>query len=83
MTSGFVVDRQYANLKTLYNRHRRWSAEGTWAGIHKELRCGCDQTPKGSGFAQGMRVDSTVVRVHQRAASASYSPRRIWPSSPP
>jgi transposase len=57
----------FGNWKTVYNRHRRWSADGTWARIVAELRRGCDQ---GEGRAWTVAVDSTVVRAHQHAAGA-------------
>lgn len=34
----------YGHWKTVYHRHRRWSADGTWVGILAELRRGCDQS---------------------------------------
>jgi transposase len=64
----------YGNCKTVDNRHRRWSAEGTWGQILDELRRGCDQSAQGSadpGWAVG--TDSTVVRAHQHAAGARRS----------
>lgn len=33
----------YWNWKTVYNRHRRWSGDGTWARILDELRRDADQ----------------------------------------
>jgi transposase len=57
----------FGNWKTVYNRHRRWSADGTWARIVAELRRGCDQA-EGQGWT--VAVDSTVVRAHQHAAGA-------------
>ena len=33
----------YGNRKTVYNRHRRWSGDGTWERILDELRRGADQ----------------------------------------
>lgn len=44
------LPRCYGNWKTVYNQHRRWSAEGTWTEIRDELRRGCDRS------AQGTRV---------------------------
>jgi transposase len=64
----------YGNWKTVYNRHRRWSAEGTWGQILDKLRCGCDQNAQGDtdpGWTVG--TDSTVVRAHQHAAGARRS----------
>ena len=57
----------FGNWKTVYNRHRRWSLDGTWASILTSLRAGCDE-PEGSDWTVG--VDSTVVRAHQHAAGA-------------
>jgi transposase len=44
----------YGNWKTVYNRHRRWSLDGTWENILDRLRVGCDE-------AEG--ADWTVKRV--------------------
>jgi transposase len=59
--------------KTVYNRHRRWSLDGTWAKILGQLRAGCDEA-EGKGWA--VSADSTVVRAHQHAAGA----RRTLPA---
>lgn len=61
----------YGNGKTVDNRHRRWSADGTWAGILGELRRGCDEGEAGEWT---VGVDSTVVRAHQHAAGARRHP---------
>ncbi|MGH9248615.1 MAG: IS5 family transposase [Acidimicrobiales bacterium] len=61
----------YGNWKTVYNRHRRWSADGTWVRVLDELRRGCDRRGDGQ-WAVG--VDSTVVRAHQHAAGARRRP---------
>ena len=66
----------FGNWKTVYNRHRRWSLDGTWAAILDSLRAGCDQ-PEGEGWAVG--VDSTVVRAHQHAAGARKVPAQDMP----
>jgi transposase len=57
----------YGNWKTVYNRHRRWSGDGTWERIVDELRCGADQD-QGQDWAVG--IDAGVVRAHQHAAGA-------------
>ena len=62
----------YGHWKTIYHRHRRWSADGTWARILDELRCGCDQDADAEEWSVG--VDSTVVRAHQHAAGARHVP---------
>ena len=57
----------YGNWKTVYNRHRRWSADGIWDEILPGLGRGCDQD-EDREWALG--VDSTVTRAHQHAAGA-------------
>lgn len=60
----------YGCWKTVYNRHRRWSADGTWAHVLSELQRGCDQ-----GEDQWVvAIDSTVVRAHHHAAGARHTP---------
>ena len=53
--------------KTVYNRHRRWSGDGTWEMILARLRAGCDEA---EGQAWTVAADATVVRAHQHAAGA-------------
>ena len=57
----------YGNWKTVYNRHRRWSSDGTWEQVLAELQTGCDEA---EGQNWMVAVDSTVVRAHQHAAGA-------------
>ena len=52
------------------NRHRRWSADGTWAHVLTELQRGCDRIEERWVGA----VDSTVVRAHHHAAGARHEP---------
>jgi transposase len=61
---------EYGHWKTVYNRHRRWSADGTWAGILDELRRDADL---GEGVGWTVGVDSGVVRAHQHAAGARHA----------
>jgi transposase len=61
----------YGNWKTVYNRHRRWSADGTWEHILSGLMAWCDET---DGEDWAVAVDSTVVRAHQHAAGARHAP---------
>ena len=58
---------EYGNWKTVYNRHRGWSLDGTWERILNCLRAGCDEA---EGADWTVSADSTVVRAHQHAASA-------------
>ena len=62
---------EYGNWKTVYNRHRRWSGDGTWEKILDGLRAGCDQA---EGRAWTVAADATVVRAHQHAAGARHAP---------
>src|SRR5271155_3362052 len=48
--------------KTAYNRHRRWSGDGTREKILDALRAGCDGE---KGRAWTVAADATVVRAHQ------------------
>ena len=57
--------------KTVYNRHRRWSGDGTLAGILDELRRDAD-VAEGPDWTIG--VDGAVVRAHQHAAGARHEP---------
>ena len=62
---------RFGNWKTVYNRHRRWSGDGTWEMILDRLRAGCDAAA-GPGWM--VAVDATVVRAHQHAAGARRRP---------
>jgi transposase len=61
----------YGNWKTVYNRHRRWSADGTWVLVLDGLRADSDGDDA-DGWTVG--VDATVIRVHQHAAGARKQP---------
>src|SRR6266566_9906398 len=52
------------NWKTIYNRHRRWSLDGTWEQILDGLRAGCDEA-EGKGWT--VSADSTVNRARLAA----------------
>lgn len=61
----------YGNWKTVYNRHRRWSLDGTWEKILNALRAGCDEA---EGAEWTVSADSTIARAHQHAAGARRAP---------
>jgi transposase len=61
----------FGHWKTVYNRHRRWSGNQTWARILDELRRDADVV-EGSDWTVG--VDAGVVRAHQHAAGARHQP---------
>ena len=56
--------------KTVCNRHRRWSLDGSGDEILGRLRAGCDEA---EGRDWTVSVDSTVVRAHQHAAGARHA----------
>lgn len=59
------------NRKTVYNRHRRWSLDGTWEQFLHRLRAGCDEAEDKEWTVS---ADSTVARAHQHAAGARRVP---------
>jgi transposase len=61
----------YGPWETVYYRHRRWSADGTWEVVLDGLRAGCD-TDDGEQWTVG--IDSTAVRAHHDAAGARHRP---------
>ena len=65
----------FGNWKTIYNRHRRWSADGTWQEILDRLRAGCDEA---EGKDWTLSADSTVVRAHQHTAGARRALPATW-----
>ena len=56
---------EYGSWKTVYNRHRRWSLDGTWDKVLGRLRAGCDEAEETDWT---LSADSTVVRArgHRR-----------------
>ena len=65
----------FGNWKTVYNRHRRWSGDGTWEMILDRLRVGCDEA---EGQAWTVAADATVVRAHQHAAGRGACRPPMW-----
>ncbi len=68
---------RFGNWKTVYNRHRRWSGDGTWEKILDALRAGCDQE---QGRAWTVAADAADVRAHQHAAGARHEPPKDVPA---
>jgi transposase len=60
---------EYGNWKTAYNRHRRWSLDGTWQEILGWPQAGCDEAESADWT---LSADSTVIRAHQHAAGARH-----------
>jgi transposase len=60
------VPERYGPWKTLHERHRRWTADGTWDRVLTHLQV----HPDGQPVEWIVTVDSTVVCAHQHAAGA-------------
>ena len=60
------VPERYGPWKTLHERHRRWSADGTWDAILTHVQV----SDEGQPVDWVVSVDSTIVRAHQSAAGA-------------
>jgi Putative transposase of IS4/5 family (DUF4096) len=71
------LPQSYGCWKTVYNRHRRWSADGTWTHVLTELQRGCDLDEDRWVVA----IDSTVVRAHHHAAGAGHQPPADVPAA--
>jgi transposase len=52
--------------QTVWKRHRRWSADGTWDRIHAHLLTEADAVGE---IDWSVGVDSTINRAHQHATN--------------
>lgn len=59
----------FGSWKTVHDRHRRWSADGTWERILRAVQADADT--EGRIDWSMVSVDSTTCRAHQHAARAS------------
>nr|WP_190155689.1 IS5 family transposase [Streptomyces litmocidini] len=66
---------RYGSWKTVYERHRRWSADGTWDRILRSVQADTDLAGRLDWSMVG--VDSTTCRVHQHAAGARKAAPRV------
>ncbi|WP_307618731.1 IS5 family transposase [Streptomyces sp. V3I7] len=66
---------RFGSWKTVYDRHRRWSADGTWDMVLHAVQADADT--EGRIDWSMVSVDSTVCRAHQHAAGARNRPPRI------
>lgn len=57
--------------KTVYERHRLWSVDGTWDRLLQEVQAAADVV---GGIDWDISVDSTIVRAYQHAAGAQPDP---------
>lgn len=83
---------RYGPWQTVYERHRRWSADGTWQRILAELQIEADAADPDGARAKAVEeetrqrkrewavnIDSTSCRAHQHAAGARHRPPRDFP----
>ncbi|WP_374225221.1 IS5 family transposase [Streptomyces sp. ISL-98] len=62
---------RFGPWETVYKRHRRWSADGTWKMLLSRIQAAEDAA---GGIDWDVSVDSTAVRAHQHAAGARKAP---------
>ncbi|AKJ15677.1 transposase [Streptomyces incarnatus] len=62
---------RFGPWKTAYERHRLWSADGTWERLFRQTLAVADAAV---GIDWDISVDSTVMRAHQDAAGARRTP---------
>jgi transposase len=63
---------RFGKWKTVYERHRRWSANGTWDKILRAVQADADAAGRIDWSMAS--VDSTSCRAHQHAAGARKKP---------
>ncbi|MEU1666302.1 IS5 family transposase [Streptomyces sparsogenes] len=69
------LPRRFGKWKTCHDRHRRWSADGTWDRILRAVQADVDA--EGRIDWSMVSIDSTSCRAHQHAAGARHRPARI------
>lgn len=62
---------RFGPWKTVYERHRMWSADGTWTRLLQLVQAAADAAAE---VDWDISVDSTVVRAHQHVAGARTEP---------
>ncbi|MFF7362694.1 IS5 family transposase [Streptomyces sp. NPDC008125] len=62
---------RFGPWKTVYERHRLWSADGTWERLLQQVQAAADAAGE---IDWNISVDSTIVRAHQHAAGARTDP---------
>lgn len=66
---------RFGSWRTVYERHRLWSADGTWERLPQQVQAAADAA---GDIDWDISVDSTSVHAHQHAAGARMDP----PSAP-
>lgn len=66
---------RFGSWKTVYERHRRWSADGTWDRFLRAVQADADLAGRIDWRMVG--VDSTSCRAHQHAAGARKKKPRV------
>ncbi|MFD8970784.1 IS5 family transposase [Streptomyces sp. NPDC059568] len=61
---------RFGPWKTVYERHRLWSGDGTWERLLHQVQAEADAAGE---IDWDISVDSTIVRAHQHAAGAHRS----------
>jgi transposase len=69
---------RFGPWQTVYKRHRRWSADGTWGRLLARVQAEQDAA---GGIDWEVSVDSTTVRAHQHAAGAPGAAPPVFPAS--
>lgn len=59
---------QYGPWKTVWKRHRRYCADGTWDRVHAAVLAEADAAGR---IDWTVSVDATITRVHQHATNTS------------
>jgi transposase len=72
---------RFGKWKTVYERHRRWSANGTWDKILRAVQADADAAGRIDWSMAS--VDSTSCRAHQHAAGARKNRRECRERSTP
>jgi transposase len=67
---------RFGPWETVYKRHRRWSADGTWEMLLSKVQAAEDAAGR---IDWDVSVDSTAVRAHQHAAGARKAPPAAVP----
>ncbi|MFE2144213.1 IS5 family transposase [Streptomyces sp. NPDC059456] len=62
---------RFGPWETVYKRHRRWSADGTWTMLLSRIQAAEDAAGR---IDWDVSVDSTAVRARQHAAGARVAP---------